>query len=124
MARSRGFVQILDSVVEEELDKLATRIQYELKRACPKRTGEAAASIHIEMTDKYSRFVGADTSTPGGLALYYADQGNGGRGTIIKPKRAKALPITNKNGQWIAFRSQVHGYEGSHFVKAVADKHR
>lgn len=124
MARSSGMVIALNDIVQKELDRLATRIQYEMKSACPKRTGEAADSIHIEVDSETSRFIGAYTSTPGGLALYYADQGNGGRGRVIRPKHAKALPISNKSGQWIAFRAYVHGYEGSGFIKDVADRHR
>lgn len=114
-----SLVERVRAISIQELDKLATRISYELKSECPKRTGEAASSVRIEETGEFSRFVGSDN-----LHFYFADQGNG-TGGIPKNGARKPLPISGANGQWIAFRtSPFRNYEGKHFVKAVADRHR
>lgn len=113
-----SFVSQIENAIEKELDRVATVINYELKQACPKRTGEAAASIHIENTGKYSRFVGGTN-----LHLYFSDEGNG-TGGIPKSGARKPLPISGGNGQWVAFRtSPFRNYPGKHFVKDVAAKH-
>lgn len=114
-----SLVETVKAIAEKQMDELAIRIQYELKQACPKRTGEAAGSVHIERTSDTSRFVGSDN-----LHFYFADQGNG-YGGIPKSGARKPLPISGANGQWIAFRtSPFRNYEGKHFVKDVADRHR
>lgn len=119
-----GFVEVLTDVCQEELDRLAQQIMFDLKRACPKKSGDAASGIHIEVDSPTSRFIGNDTSSEAGLHLYYADQGNGGPGRVIRPTRSQALRLTDGFGRTKAFRAYVHGYEGSHFVKQVADKYR
>ena len=112
------------AITEEQMMELARTIQGELISACPSDTGAARGSIKIEKESDTLIFVGAHASFPRngddpGTHLYYADQGNGGRGRIIRPTRYKALHL--KDGSYRAF---VHGYEGTHFIKAVADRHR
>jgi len=114
-----SLVQIVNNVCMSEMDKLAQRIQYELKSACPKRTGEAATSIGISAPSEFTRRIGGVNDH-----LFFADQGNNQSKSRIYPKNAKALPISGSSGQWIAFRAHVSTYEGSHFVRDVADKHR
>lgn len=114
-----SLVEKVYEICEEQMDTLATRISYELKQACPKRTGEAASSVFIEKMDRTHIFVGSDN-----LHFYFADQGNG-TGGIPKNGARKPLPISGANGQWIAFRtSPFKNYKGKHFVKEVADRHR
>ena len=107
------------AIAYNKLDELAVRIQYELKQACPKRTGEAASSVFIEKTGDMSRFVGSTNDH-----FYFADQGNG-TGGIPKSGKHKVMPISGGRGQWIAFRTgPFNNYEGKHFVRDVADRHR
>ena len=126
-----SLVETVRAITKEHMMQLAQTIEGELKAEASNHkstnrhpTGMAAASIHIEEEDETHIFVGAHASFPRngddpGTHLYYADQGNGGRGRIIRPTRYKALHL--KDGSYRAF---VHGYEGTHFIKAVADRHR
>lgn len=114
-----SLVEIVTTLVEKDMDKVATRIQYELKRECPQRTGEAAGAIHIEDTGQFSKRIGGTNSH-----LYWADQGNG-PGSIPRDGSRKVMPVSGSRGEWIAFRTgPFNSYEGKHFVKAVADRHR
>lgn len=114
-----GLVETVKAVAIEELDRVAQRISYELKSACPKRTGEAASSVRIEVVSESARRIGSDN-----LHFYFADQGNGSGG-IPKSGVRKPLPISGAGGQWIAFRtSPFSNYPGKHFVRDVADRHR
>lgn len=105
----------------------ADQILYELRATCPKDTGDTARSFKI-----LGRNSDSTVPTIGGqglissvrigstkLTAYYANQGNGGRSRIIRPKRSKALHL--KDG---SYRAYVHGYDGTEFVKWVADRHR
>lgn len=119
-----SLVEKVRAITKEQMMELAQTIQGELKAACPSDTGAARASIHIEEEGEYRIFVGAHASFPPdgndpGTHLYYADQGNGGRGRTIYPTRYKALHL--KDG---SYRALVHGYEGKHFIAAVANRHR
>lgn len=114
-----SLVQIVNNVCESEMDRLAQTIRYELKSACPKRTGEAASAIGIEGGGTASRRIGGTNDH-----LFFADQGNNQSKSRIYPINAKALPISGGNGQWIAFRAHASTYEGSHFVEEVANRHR
>ena len=58
------------------------------------------------------------------LTAYYAEYGNGGRGTYIYPKRAKALRITNGVNRTLGWAKYVHGYDGTGFIHDVAERHR
>lgn len=115
-----SLVEKVGIAINEQFDIIAQHVRYDLKKACPKRTGEAASAITIQKQSPDVIFVGGSN-----LHLYYADQGNrpnsGGR---IVPTRAKALFITNGKGQRIAFRASVSPYEGKHFVRDVANKYR
>ena len=119
-----SLVEKVRAITREEMRQLAVTIEGELKAECSSDSGAARASIHIEEIDEAHIFVGAHASFPpngddGGTHLYYADQGNGGRGRIIRPTSYRALHL--KDG---SYRASVHGYEGKHFIKAVADRHR
>ena len=116
-------VEIVNDVMNTEADQ----ILYELRATCPKDTGETARSFRIMGKNDDST-----VPTVGGkgliqsirigstkLSAYYADQGNGGKSRIIRPKHAKALKL--KDG---SYRTYVHGYDGTDFVRWVADRHR
>lgn len=113
-------------IVNKAMNTEAGQILKELRAECPKDSGDTARRIHI-MSGKEDATVsitakGLIRSVRIGsndLSAYYADQGNGGRSRIIRPTRSKALHL--KDG---SYRAYVHGYEGSHFVKRVADRHR
>ena len=114
-----SLTEVVRVAMKNELDRLSKQISYELKSACPKRTGEAASSVTITEVSEYAKFVGSTN-----LHFYFADQGNG-TGGIPKSGVRKPLPISGANGQWIAFRtSPFNNYPGKHFVKEVADRHR
>ena len=119
-----SLVEKVFAISREQMRQIAQTVEGELKSACPSDTGAAKGSIHIEEKSETNILVGAWASFPPsgddpGTHLYYADQGNGGRGRIIKPTRYRALHL--KDG---SYRSQVHGYEGKHFIAEVADRHR
>ena len=119
-----SLVEKVRAITLEQMRELAQTIQGELKSACPSDSGMARASIRIEEESETLIFVGAHASFPpngndGGTHLYYADQGNGGKGRTIRPTRRKALHL--KDG---SFRASVHGYEGKHFITEVANRHR
>ena len=122
MALWNKVVEIVNRVMNTE----ANQILYELKATCPKDTGKTAERFHI-----MGRNEGASVGISGRglirsvrigsteLTAYYADQGNGGPGRIIRPIHAKALKL--KDGSIVPY---VRGYDGAHFVKWVADRHR
>lgn len=129
-----SLVEKVKTICIEQMDELASTIEGELKAECPKRTGRAAASIHIEELGEYRRRIGAKANfsdySDGGVHLYYADQGNGGSGKTIKSTRPtdrlgrKPGKLHIMNGMHTMYVSSVSGYEGTHFIKAVADRHR
>lgn len=117
-----SLVEKVWAVTREEMTRLADTIEVELRAECPRRSGEAARSIHIEPIDDYHIFVGGAN-----LHLYYADQGNGGSGRIIKSTRKydrNGVPPGKLKFSDGSFHTYAHGYNGSHFVKKVADRHR
>ena len=126
---------ILDKVVEivnKAMNTEASQILGELKAECPKQTGKTAASFHIMRgSGNATVSVGGSgfiTSVRIGSTLdsaYYADQGNSATGKFIAfvpyggidaSKRPYAKGKVYSHGRV--------GYEGRHFVKAVADRHR
>ena len=109
-----GLVESVEATIVKKLDEVSQQIEGELKAACPKRSGEAANSIHIQHEGQYARFVGGTNSH-----LYFADEGNNQRLGTIYPVRAKALRFTDGT-----FHASASTYEGKHFVKEVADRHR
>ena len=113
------------AICERELDRVAAEIESEMKAKVAEhyKSGDAERAIHIERTGVLTRFIGG-TGGEGTKHLYYLDQGNGGRGRIIRPTRSKALRLTDGRGNTRAFAKQVHGYDGIHFVAEIASRHR
>lgn len=120
-------VEKVKGICREHMQELAETIEGELKAECPARSGEAQASIGIEPIDDYHIFVGGSN-----MHLYYADQGNNQSGGRIYPHgNALAFHGWGKwaggghgkpNGKYVL--PSVSAYEGKHFVKKVADRHR
>lgn len=108
----------LELIIEARTKRIAEQILSELRAECPKQSGRSARSFHIEKDGRNYRVVSTK------LSAYYADQGNGGHSRIIYPRRAKALKITNGVNRTLGYAKYVHGYDGDHFVKRVADRHR
>ena len=109
-----SLVEKVQVIVREQMLDLANTINGELKAECPVDSGEARASIHVEQTGKMSYRIGAAN-----LHLFFADQGNNQTVSIIYPKRKKALKF--KDG---SFHRSARTYQGKHFVRAVANRHR
>lgn len=98
----------------EQMSELAKTIESELKSECPKRSGEAARAIHIEQLGDTHYLIGGTNSH-----LFFADQGNNQSVGTIYPVKAKALRFTDGS-----FHARASTYEGKHFVKDVANRHR
>lgn len=123
-----SLVETVQTVVKDHMADFAEVIEGELKSACPERSGEAKGSIGIEQMGEFSYRIGGEN-----LHLYYADQGNkeGSRGGRIYPL-GKALVFDGwgehagkgkgKGGRYVL--PSVSAYDGSHFVREVADRHR
>ena len=120
-----SLVEKVRAICREEMLELARTIEGELKTECPKRSGEAARSIHIEEMDEYHTFVGGTNDH-----LFFADQGNNQAYSYFGGKRNRLAPNYNGNGSralhftdgsWHTYAST---YEGKHFVREVADRHR
>lgn len=109
-----SLVERVLAISKEHMHELATTIEGELKAECPKRSGEAARSIHTEDVSEFSVFVGGTNDH-----LFFADQGNNQRVRTILPVRAKALRFEDGT-----FHASASTYNGKHFVKKVADRHR
>ncbi len=121
-----GLVTTVEDSIKKELDRVSRQIEGELKAECPSRTGEARASIHIEETGEFERFVGGTN-----LHLYYADEGNKRAGGRIYPHGGGlafhgwgkyAGGGHGKGGIYVL--PSVSSYDGAHFVETVADRHR
>lgn len=114
------FVQVR---CKEELERVSNEICDEMKSAAhrptqPWTTGLAAASVKIHNTGEQSRFVGA-LGGEGAKHLYYLNEGNGGKGAVIKPRTAPQLHLKGLN----IYRKSVHGYSGIHFIEKIAARH-
>ena len=128
---------LMDRVVEivnKAMNTEANQILNELKAACPKRTGKTANSFHI------MRGSGEATVSVGGKGLiksvrigstldsaYYADEGSGATSKYVAFPPYPGWdygrrPYKSKDG--LVHSQGRAGYEGKHFVKAVADRHR
>lgn len=113
-----GLVETVTDVIEKELDRVADEICTEYKAAVKanlkrpnESTGEAANSIHVEKTGKYSRFVGSNN-----LHLYFFEMGNGSK--TIYPVRKKVLKY--RNG---VYSMHSTPYGGKNIKAIVAAKH-
>lgn len=124
-------VQIANKAMNTE----AQQILGELQEACPKRSGKTAASFHImgggEQASVSTGGQGLVKSVRIGstlLSAKYADEGNGGEGAIItstRPYDRRGIPPGKmKLSSDGSYRTMVHGYEGNHFVREVAGRHR
>ena len=120
-----SLINIFEAFCDKELDRVATEIESEMKAVVAEhhKSGEAERAIHIEKKDMFTRWIGG-TGGKGTMHLVYLDQGNGGRGRIIRPTRSKALRLTDGRGNTRAFAKQVHGYDGIHFLEEIASRHR
>ena len=128
---------IWDKVVEianKAMNTEASQILGELKAACPYRTGTTQRSFHI------MRGSGNATVSVGGSGLitsvrigstldsaYYADQGNSATSKYVSFAPYPGWDTSKR--PYVSKDGMVHshgraGYEGKHFVKAVADRHR
>lgn len=115
------FVERLNNVVEEKLDELAKTVQREMRDIVEDYSDTGRENkITITKQAEHARFVGAID-----LGLFYLDQGNGGSNRLIYPRRKNGTMVwvDNATGQFFA-RKVVHGYNGIHFVRRVADRHR
>lgn len=108
----------LELVIDARTKRIANRILAELQAECPKKSGRSARSFHIEKDGRNYQVVSRK------LSAYYADQGNGGPGRTIYPRRARALKITNGINRTLGYATSVQGYDGDHFVERVADRYR
>ena len=107
-----------ERIIHAETLKIAEVILAEVQEECPKKSGRSAKSFHIEQRGDSYAVVSSR------LAAYYADEGNGGPGRIIYPRRRKYLKITNGINRTLGYAKSVHGYDGDHYVERVADRHR
>ena len=136
-----GLIETVGNILEKEMDRIAREIEADMKAeaSAHRRTGAAADAIHIDDISTGSvfgigRFIGAYADFDskgdgnGGTHLYYLDQGNGGSGRTIYPRRkwdrrGRPYPakLRLKDG---TYRTSVKGYEGIGFIKKIADRYR
>lgn len=117
-----SLVEIVHTACGTQMFEIAKRIEGELKAECPVRSGEARRSIHIEKLGDYKYRIGGAN-----LHLYYADQGNGGSSEIITSTRKydrNGVPPGKLKFSDGSFHPYARGYDGKHFVKEVANRHR
>lgn len=107
-----------ERIIETESRRIADKILWEVRAACPKQSGRSARSFRVEKRGRGYAVVSSK------LSAYYADQGNGGSGRIIYPTRARALKITNGVNRTLGYARFVHGYDGAHYIREVANRHR
>lgn len=105
-------------IVDIETKRIAEKIYWEVRRECPKQSGRTARSFRIEKRGSSYAIVSDK------LTAYYAENGNGGPSTLIYPRKAKVLKITNGINRTLGYAPYVHGYDGAHFLREIADRHR
>lgn len=109
-------LELVKAEVLKSVDEIANEILADEKSivGSPKhvRSGAALASLHIESTGEFSRFIGA-TGGEGALHAYFLDEGNGGK--MIYPKRKKALKYSDGS-----LHPRSRPYKGIHWVRTVA----
>ena len=112
-------------ITKIRMNELARTIESELKAECPVRSGEARRSIGIEEIDETHIFVGGQNEH-----LFFADQGNRQKYSYFGGKRNLLAPNYQGGGSRVlkfsdgSIHTYAHTYEGKHFVKDVADRHR
>lgn len=129
---NRRVKQLAEQMLEEIRETIASEMKH------PERsTGAAANSFSISWNGAGGggQFeTGATGSFGGGFltsvtissdepSAYYLDQGNGGSNRIIRSSR---YPKGSLHLEHIGdvYAKQVHGYDGIHYIKKVADMHR
>ena len=124
-----AFEQVVVNAVEKEVNRVVNGIYGDMKGVVSghSRTGRALGAIHIEGGGT-SYFIGG-TGGIGTLHLYYLNEGNGGKGTIITSTRShdrrgrRPGKLYVMNGMYTGFKPYVHGYGGIHFVESIAAKY-
>lgn len=123
MAKKSKLTEAVYTAIDNQSKKIADKIFWEVRRECPKKSGRTARSFEV-MKINGNYVVGSYKVT-----AYYAENGNGtGR---IYPRRKKALKLTNginrvltdENGKPV-IRASVSTYEGAHFLRDIASRHR
>lgn len=108
------------SAIEIQMTDIVDRVEADFKMVVGKynkysRTGEAVNSISVlERRPDYALIGGRN------LHLYWLDEGNGGSGAIIYPKRSKSLYLQGLG----VYRTSVKAHEAYHVAKQAADMHR
>ena len=121
-----ALVEAVKVACEQEMQRVVNGIYGDMKGVVGghTRSGEALGSIHIEGGGSHY-FVGGNS-----LHLYYLNEGNGGKGAVIKSTRKydrkgrKPGKLYLANGRPSMYATQVHGYTGIHFVEEIAAKWR
>lgn len=131
---------IVTGITNRRVKELAYEIKSELEDKCEEHycTGAAARSFKVSFNGAGGGGAfeaGASGSFRGGFltsvsiysnepSAYYLDQGNGGPGRRIVshgyPRRS--LHLTHIGDD--VYAKSVRGYDGIHYVKEVADRHR
>ena len=106
-----------NEIIQIETKKIAEQIFWEVRRECPKKSGRTARSFYMEKRD-YGWAIVSDK-----LTAYYAENGNGGPGTLIYPTHSKLLKITNGVNKTLGYAPYVRGYDGAHFLQKIAERH-
>lgn len=126
---SNRLVERVNTIAEKSVKELADQIAKEMREILRShmKTGNALASIKVHNDGGGRLFIGGYAGDGENMGLLYLDQGNGGSGTMIFPNKAPTLRFQGYKGRyrgkWYSPYA-VHGYDGIHFVKQVADKHR
>lgn len=119
-----SLVEIVESAINEQMDRLAARIEGELKAECPKKSGTAAGAIGIQDLGAHAKRIGGTHEH-----LFYADQGNNQHLSYFGGKNNRRMPnYTGSGSRMLFYDGEMHvasrTYKGSHFVRKVADRHR
>ena len=120
-----SLVEKVRAITLEQMRELAQTIEGELKAECPVKSGEARRSIHIEEIDDTHIFVGGTNEH-----LFFADQGNKQKYSYFGGRRNPNAPNYQRRGSRVlkfsdgSIHTYARTYEGKHFVKEVADRHR
>ena len=113
-----SLVATAKGIIDIETKKIAEEIYWEVRRECPKQSGRTARSFRMEKTENGYQIISDK------LSAYYIENGNGGSGGTIYPRKAKALKITNGINRTLGYAAHVSAYEGRHFLRDIADRHR